>query len=224
MNITIKKEVQRLRRKGKTYSEIQKIIGRVIPKATLSYWCRCVALQPSHRDKIIEMNARNLAQGREKRIQLRKEERALRFRMLHQTFDPIIRNLDTYQKKLLLAVLYLGEGGKHVGRSALMFGNSDPKIITLFLGLLREVYRLDENKFRCTVQCRADQTIRNLEKYWSAETKIPLSNFYAARVDKRSINKKTCKEDYHGVLRIDYFSAALFHELMDLSKIVSGGR
>lgn len=50
-------------------------------------------------------------------------------------------------KKIALAMLYLGEGGKKQ-RGSLMFGNSDPVIINLFLRYLRDCYNIDEKKFR----------------------------------------------------------------------------
>ena len=121
--------------------------------------------------------------------------------------------------KIILAVLYLGEGGKS-GRSSLMLGNSDPAIIRLFLALLRQNYSIDEGKFRCTVQCRADQDIPELEKFWSKITDIPPRNFYKARVDSRTIGKKSKKPSYKGVCRIDYFSADLFNEIKMIMEIV----
>ena len=121
----------------------------------------------------------------------------------------LIKNKDI--AKISLAMLYLGEGSKT--RSSLMFGNSDPTIISLFLRLLRYCYKIDEDKFRCTLQCRADQDIQKLEKFWSNITNIPLSKFYKARVDPRTIGKISKNPEYKGVCRIDYFSADIFNEL-----------
>ena len=70
--------------------------------------------------------------------------------------------------KIAFAMLYLGEGAKKT-RGSLMFGNSDPLVIRLYLNLLRSCYRIDENKFRCTLQCRADQDVKKLEKFWSRD-------------------------------------------------------
>ena len=104
-----------------------------------------------------------------------------------------------------------------------MFGNSDPSIISLFMSLLRYCYNIDESKFRCTLQCRADQNTKKLEKFWSQITKIPLSQFYKARVDPRTIDKPSKKLNYKGVCRIDYFSADLFIELKQIAEIIHRG-
>jgi hypothetical protein len=126
---------------------------------------------------------------------------------------------DPISAKLTLAVLYLGEGSK-TRRGAMAFGNSNPEIIRLFLHLLRKTYVIDENRFRVTVQCRADQAIPALEKFWSNITHIPMSQFYKARVDKRTIGVPSRKRDYKGVCKIDYFSASAYHDIMSACRVI----
>lgn len=115
--------------------------------------------------------------------------------------------------KILLAVLYAAEGSRNPRRSAIMFGNSDPLIIRIFLYLLRGAHEIDERKFRCTIQCRADQDAKNLQVYWSRETGIPESQFYKPRIDPRSIGKPSKNRNYKGVCRIDYFSSMVLAEI-----------
>jgi hypothetical protein len=124
--------------------------------------------------------------------------------------------------KVVLTALYLGEGSK-TRKGSLAFGNSDPYIISLFLNLLRKCYKIDEKKFRCTIQCRADQNIKNLEEFWTSVTKIPLVQFYKARIDPRTIGKPSKKLDYKGVCRIDCFSGEIYLELMQIPKIIYKG-
>ena len=125
--------------------------------------------------------------------------------------------------KVVLSILYLCEGSKSLERGSVMFGNSDPFIINLFLYLLRRCYNIYERKFRCTLQGRADQDVKKLEKFWSKITNIPLSQFYKARIDSRTIGKKSKNLNYKGVCRIDYFSAEIAIELMQISKIIHKG-
>ena len=104
-----------------------------------------------------------------------------------------------------------------------MFGNSDPNIIRLFLKLLRKCYDIKEDKFRCTLQARADQNIPVLETFWSKTTGIPLSQFYGARIDPRSFNSVSKKKDYKGVCRINYFSGHVYNELRIITDIIYKG-
>lgn len=122
---------------------------------------------------------------------------------------------------MILATLYLAEGGKH-GNGLIQLGNSDPGVIRLFMDLMRYVYSIDPSKLRCTVQCRADQNIPALEKFWSSITQVPLSQFYKARVDQRTVGVKSIKKDYKAVCRIDYFSAHVYNDLLVAGKILLG--
>jgi len=142
-------------------------------------------------------------------------EREAYLHSLQQDNSHIQHTLQTNDScaKSVLAALYLAEGGKR-RRGSLMFGNSDPKIIALFLKLLRRTYQIDSSKFRCTVLCRADQDTKTLEQFWAKITGIPSTQFYASRIDARTVGKKTQKEGYHGVCRIDYFSASVYNDLV----------
>lgn len=123
--------------------------------------------------------------------------------------------------KIVLVTLYMCEGTKN-GVASVVFCNSDPVIIKLFLHLLRTVYAVEETKMRCTVYFRADQDETVLKKYWSTITGIPLGQFYDHSVDKRTIGKKTMKKEYKGVCRIDYFSSLTFYDIMATAKVVMG--
>lgn len=208
----LKKESIALRKTGKTYFEIIQKLKAPIPKSTLSLWCKNITFSAKHKERIAEIIKNNLDKGRaiiliSNKIKREKYLQEVYSRVSH--LGKLIKNKDI--AKISLAMLYLGEGSKT--RSSLMFGNSDPTIISLFLRLLRYCYKIDEDKFRCTLQCRADQDIQKLEKFWSNITNIPLSKFYKARVDPRTIGKISKNPEYKGVCRIDYFSADIFNEL-----------
>lgn len=208
----LKKEATALRKTGKTYSEIIKKLKVPIPKSTLSLWCKNIIFSSKHRERIAEIIKKNLDRGRSivlisNKIKREKYLQEVYSRVSH--LGRLIKNKDI--AKISLAMLYLGEGAKT--RNSIMLGNSDPAIISLFLRLLRYCYKIDEGKFRCTLQCRADQDIQRLEKFWSDITSIPPNKFYKARVDPRTIGKISKNPEYKGVCRIDYFSADIFNEL-----------
>lgn len=223
MNMEKKEIVQKaifLRKKGKMYSEILDILGISIPKSTLSGWCKDISLPFGFEKRVKDYNKFHLIKARKIALIKKAEKRSkyldeIKKRNLHLL--ELLKNRDV--AKIAVAMLYLGEGRK-AGKNSIMFGNSNPFIIKLFLNLLRACYKLDEKKFRCTLQCRADQDIKKLEKFWFSITKIPLSQFYKAQVDPRTIGKKSKKTDYKGVCRIDYFSAELFIELMQIAKLI----
>jgi hypothetical protein len=218
--INSKPEAIRLRKLGHTYGEIKKILGVNIPKSTLFCWLSKLKLTNIATDKLKLSAGNNIKKAHLLALKSNKEKRIKHLAEIATNVEHLKKiKKDKNVAKIILAVLYLGEGGKS-GRSSLMLGNSDPAIIRLFLALLRQNYSIDEGKFRCTVQCRADQDIPELEKFWSKITDIPPRNFYKARVDSRTIGKKSKKPSYKGVCRIDYFSADLFNEIKMIMEIV----
>lgn len=222
--VKIKEQALKLRKQGKTYLEIQRKLKLVIPKGTLSYWCRNTPLPLGYKRKIRQYNIFNLNKARKIAMAVKKVEREKYLQLVasrNTHLAKALRNRDT--AKIALSMLYLGEGSKDPQRGSLMFGNSDPFIMSLFLRLLRYCYKINENKFRCTLQCRADQNIKELERFWSKITKIPPDRFYKARIDPRTIGKPSKKLDYKGVCRVDCFSAETFIELKQIAEIVNGG-
>ncbi len=164
-----------------------------------------------------------MAKGREEAKKVREEKRA---RFLAKLFEDnkhlasLLKNNNI--AKLVLITLYLGEGTKNPKHSTLTFGNSNPRVIKLFLGLFRRCYKIDESKFRCTVQCRADQNVKELEQYWHSITKIPLGSFYKARIDPRTVGKKSRKPEYKGVCRIDFFSSWVLNDILKAIEVIAG--
>ncbi|MFA5249508.1 MAG: hypothetical protein WC397_03180 [Candidatus Paceibacterota bacterium] len=220
----IREKAVSLRREGKTYSEILEFLNLKISKSTLSGWCRGIPLSADHQKRIKDISDSNLIKARRLAVEAKKNEREKGLKTIAEKnfhLSGKIKEIDT--AKIALAVLYLGEGAKNRKRGSVIFGNSDPLAVSLFLYLLRAVYKIDENKLRCTLQCRADQGIENLERYWSEITNIPLERFYKARVDPRTIGKPSKKLDYKGVCRIDFFSAKILEELLEIPKIIYKG-
>lgn len=209
-----------MRKIGTTYGEIRRRLNVPVPKSTLSVWFKSITSDPKYK-KVIELAMKkNSGKGH---IFALEANRVIRKKYL-ESIDNRIKHLEKIISnkniaKISLAMLYLGEGAKN-RKGSLMFGNSNPDIIKLFLHLLRHCYRIDEKKFRCTLQCRADQNIKKLEKFWSETTNIPLSQFYKARIDPRTIGKKSKKPEYKGVCRIDYFSADTYIELTKIGELI----
>jgi hypothetical protein len=208
-----------LRRAGKTYSEIQNSIKTKIPQSTLSDWFKKANFSEREQKKIKAGGVARIKAGNQKTLAIQKAKRELYFQEIRNRLLPLrdlLHNSDV--AKLTLMMLYWCEGGKHE-RGSVVFGNSDPRIITLFISLLRKCYSLDESKFRITVQCRADQNPKKLAIYWSRITGVSLRQFYKPQIDLRTAGKPSKQSDYHGVCRIDYFSAKIYHELVSAGKI-----
>ncbi|MEK7091407.1 MAG: hypothetical protein AAB900_00270 [Patescibacteria group bacterium] len=216
----LKSEAISLRTQGKSYGEICKVLNTNIPKSTLSCWCKNLSLSKTQKSQLKVLMSQGSKRGRATALIVNKARREeylqeIKNRVLH--LSQKLEDKDT--AKIALAMLYLGEGAKRGG--SMMLGNSSQTVILLFLKLLRYCYTIDERKFRCTVQCRSDQNIEELEIFWSNITGIPRSLFYKTQIDKRTIGSVTKKTGYKGVCRIDYFSAEIFTELTQVAKVLA---
>lgn len=220
----IKIRAVKLRKSGHSYTEIQNVLGKEIPKATLYYWFRNIEITVSGAKRLEGIHSSSLRRAQKASILVRAGRRKAYFdeKVLRNSYLQDELSSDSV-RKVVIAILYLAEGSKSE-RGQLTFGNSDPDIIRLFLGLLRESFIIDERKFRCTLQARDDQDISGLENFWSEVTGVPLSQFYKARIDPRSVGKISRKKEYKGVCRVNYFSSDLLYELMVIGTLLKGAR
>jgi hypothetical protein len=192
----------KLRTQGKTYSEIRKELGKRISKSTLSYWCRGVLLKNVQKDRIRTIQIKNIKIAQNKALIINKKKReeyleALKKR--HEHLKKIIPNINI--SRLLLAMLYLGEGAKWKSHRGLQLGSSNPEIMKIYLNLLEKCFGVSRENLKGMIFHRADQNLNSLISYWSKTLGISQNNFYKSKPDMRTKNRKT-RSEYHGVCAV----------------------
>lgn len=218
---TIIQEAKKLRSKGQTYTEIEHTINLKIPKSTLHSWFKDVLLPKDYNNKISKLNMEHLKEARLigiEKSKIKRQEFLSGLDKINLKIARLIQNHET--AKIALAMLCLGEASKYKPRRSFSLGSSDPRIIIIFLTLLKKCFNFKQIKVRCTVQCRADQNIEELEKFWLDITKIPKKQFYKAQIDPRTVGKPTLNKNYKGVLKVDYFDTRIQLELESLANLV----
>lgn len=215
-----KELAKELRSNGLTYFEIRKKIGKDVPKSTLSSWCRDVKMPKFYKEKIRKLNFENQSRALKIAILANRKKRqrfleGLRLMNLH-----LLKDINAGVLKLLLAIFYLAEGGKYPSTKYVKFASSDSEIIRFFLRSFKKTFKTDPSKFRVQLLCRADQDLDRLKSYWVKVTHIDDSLFYRARIDKRTIGKRTRKKDYKGVCVINYFDTSIQLELQLLGRSI----
>ncbi len=211
-----------LRKQGFTYKEICHSLKLRIPDSTLSGWFKAIELDRVCLAILKEKKYYALTRAQKIAVTSNKKRRKTYLKTIDQGNSLMRAVLDSpTTAKVALAMLYLGEGAKSA-QAGVGFSNSDPEVIRLFLRLFRQVYDLAEVKFRCTVQCRADQNPKLLKYYWSEVAQIPISQFYKAQIDRRTIGKPTRHPSYHGVCRVTYLSNHLFLDIMSTINVLMG--
>lgn len=87
------------------------------------------------------------------------------------------KNLSDDENLLKIAgtMLYWGEGTKQ--GSSVVFSNSNPEMIKVFLQFLRNVCGISDDRLRILLHLYPDHDEASLKEYWSKVTSIPLDQF-----------------------------------------------
>ena len=206
---------------GKTYGEINLALNIKLAKSTLHCICKHTPLPAEYLNRITKLNIQNLGLARATAAVMNKVKKEKLLKEIKEINAPISSKIfDKDTAKIALAMLCLGEASKSDRGSSFSFGNSDPKIIKMFIDLLKYCFDFYPDKIRGRVQYRADQDPDKLRRYWSHITGIPQKQFTKAYMDKRTIGKPTLRPNYKGVLRIDYFQRKIQFELESLADLI----
>lgn len=198
----LRSKTAQLREKGYTYAEIKKYLNANIPKSTLSYWCKGIVMDEVQQKRIGVLRLKNIKLAQEKAHIVHKLNRARYLRSLelrNAHLNKLLKNNEI--AKLLLAMLYLGEGAKWKSHRGLQLGSSNPEIVKLYLNLLERCFNVNRKNLTAMIYHRMDQNLGSLMRFWSKCTGIPVSNFYKSKPDLRTRGRKTWKE-YRGVCAI----------------------
>jgi len=206
-----------LRLKGLTYPEIGRIIG--LNRSSLSGWLSKLKLPQTAERRIQNRRHAHLERIRIKAAEYHRNEKRVRIEKISNQVADEVKSVkfNAMIQEMMLAALYLGEGFKRSGIVAM--GNSNAKIMSAFVMLLRRLFRCDESKFRCYLYLRADQNPEKENHYWSKITAIPITQFGKPQFDRRTLGKKTFP-DYHGVCAVYYFDANIEKRVTALQKIL----
>ncbi|MEK7165241.1 MAG: hypothetical protein AAB874_00340, partial [Patescibacteria group bacterium] len=117
--------------------------------------------------------------------------------------------------KSVLCALYWAEGSKN--RGMLNFANTDPKLLKLFITLLRQCYKLDEQKFRIRLHLHWYHKEKELKIFWSKLLNIPVSQFNKTYRKKRS-KERVFRKNIGGICFLRYNSDNLREQVMHYSQ------
>ncbi len=208
----VKERAKKLRGQGVSYNQLQRTLS--IPKSTLSSWFseslgmpfdRKALLQHLAKIRVLSVKAKTkikLDELREIQIKAQKEV----------SLYPL--NLIGFQKSLI-SMLYWAEGAKHKTVSGLIIVNTDPKLLKLFISLLRNCYELDEKRFRVRLHVHYYHPIKETRRFWSKLLKIPEPQFSKTLIKKRGL-KKRFRKNFHGICILSYLNSSIRKEILAL--------
>lgn len=202
---TDKHLARRLRRQGKSYSEIIKEVK--VSKSTLSLWLRDIPLSEQQKLKLLG-RAKSRYSGAKARQQARINLTKKIIKDSKQQSKILLKN------KLFLSglMLYWAEGTKR-GEEMVVFSNSDPNMITLMMQWFREICQVKEEKFRIQIHIHSLLNQKEIKKYWEEITKIPQNQFHNLIIKPTSLRHRK-NILYNGTCCIRIYDKNLFRKIM----------
>jgi len=194
----------KLRKKGKSYSDILKEIR--VSRSTLSLWLRDIPLAKKQRDKLIG-RAKSRYLGSKKRQRLRVEN------TIQILGAAKIEAYELIKNELFLSglMLYWAEGTKR--GEVVNFSNSDPKMISLMMRWFRELCVVPKEKFRIQIHAHSLHQTENIKDFWHNKTKVPLNQFHKIIIKKTSLGHRK-NILYQGTCCIRVNDVKLFRRIM----------
>ena len=172
-------QVFELRKQGKTYREIQKLIG--ISRSTLCNWFKneewSTHIKKSNNKKQIKLSTERL-------VKLNEGRRLMLEKKYKQIEEDAEKEFKIYKNDPLFVaglMLYAGEGDK-LDRGTIRLANIDFNIHRTFLKFCEKFLKVNKNSIKFSTLLYPDFNISLCRKKWSNELKIPETNFYKTQV------------------------------------------
>lgn len=202
----------KLRRKGLSYSEIQKKVP--VSKDTLSRWCRDVILTPEQMGRLRQKSLKGAEKGRIIGAKRQQRDRIRRTKRLLKEGKKEVGLLSVRDRFVAGIALYLGDGLKsdrEVG-----FSNSNPRIIRFMMRWFREFCQIPREKFRGAIWIHENLDELKARKYWSKITQIPLGRFQKSYIAKNKTKSRKIRKQLHkyGVFAIRISSAEIQRKIL----------
>ncbi|MCK4781384.1 hypothetical protein KAS79_00450 [Candidatus Parcubacteria bacterium] len=195
-----KEKAIKLRKKGRSYSEILKQIP--VAKSTLSLWLRSVGLAQPQKQRLTEKRKRALERG----VKVIREKRILLVKKIKENAKQEVNKITKRELWLIGIALYWAEGAKQKETNVsegVSFGNSDPKMITLFLNWIYTTCDLSPNNLSIRLYIHKTANAEKAIKFWSSATKIPIYKFKKTVFKKhKPRTNRRINKNYQGLVKI----------------------
>jgi len=207
MKLDEKIKAIRLRKLGKSYSEIRKQVK--VSKGTLSLWLRDIKLTPKQEKRLyIELRQKNAY----KMAKINQRKRIERTKKILKEAKEEVSSC--FKNPLFLAglMLYWAEGDKSEREENVKFSNSDPAMIKLMMSWFRKICKVPEERLRINIHIHNLLCRKDVEQYWSKLTNIPLRQFYKTQIKPTSLKHRK-NPLYNGTCTIRTGNRNLFRRI-----------
>jgi transposase-like protein len=204
---SVKEKAKEMRLAGKSISEICRATG--IAKSTCSIWMQKIPVTKEIQKRIDELQAAGTLKG----LAAIAARREMAQRELDMEAANIWSRLSISDSKdfwqVCASLLFWCEGSKQL--SNMVFSNSDPAMIKIYLGALRNGFKIDEKKFRIHLHLHEYHDVPKQIQYWSEITGIPAEQFSKPYIKPHTGKRK--RDNYPGCVSLRYGEAKLARKL-----------
>jgi len=191
-----------LRKKGKSYNEIAKILN--VSKGTLSLWLRNIKMPPEIEKKFWDKTRKRWAESIIKFNKQRAIEAKERRSKIRLSAASEIKKLTKDNLLLIGAALYWAEGSMW-SKWSLRFANSDPDMIKIIMRFFREICCVSEEKFSLRIHLHPNIEDNKAINFWSKISKVSKKQFSPSQtqISKSSKGKRNFRKLPYGTLHIN---------------------
>lgn len=211
-----KEKILQLRRQGKTYREIQKVVK--ISRSTLSVWLKNEEWSKHHKRKNIERHIKISTEHLKKLNDGRKRSLEEKYKKIEKEAEEEFKEFKKYPLFMAGLMLYAGEGNK-AKKHLISLSNSEFYIHSIFLKFCEKFLGKKRANIKFWLLLYPDNDISTCTKIWSTKLKVKIENFKKPQVIQGRSKKRKLQ---YGVCNSIILDTGLKRKLMkwlDMCKI-----
>jgi hypothetical protein len=199
--VEVRAQARQLRADGQTLAAIAGDLG--VAKSTVSRWVADVEFIPGPRSTARQRPPNRLQRAKQAEI-LAAQEWA----------RELVGQLSERDLLIAGAALYAGEGAKTDG--LVVFANSDPAMVVLFIAWLRRFFEVDEARLRMRLYLHQGLDVDGAIAFWSQVSGIPVGQFVKPY---RAVADSSIRSTKHpmGCASVVYSSSPVHRRIMALA-------
>ena len=215
VNKLLKERSIKLRRLGRSYSEISGLLK--VNKSTLSGWLKDLPLSELQKKKI-ESRRPQWIENYKKAVKIRNEIKITR---LISDVKKEYRKLTNRDWEIAGAYLYWGEGEKGKS-SAVSISNTNPDILLFAINWLEKCYKIERKDMKFYLHLYQDMNINLYIKYWSNYLGVNINQFAKPYIKETKKANLDYKSYGYGTCRLYYGSVKIKNRILALIKMFLG--
>lgn len=205
--LLLKREVVKLRKQGKSYSDIRKLVK--VSKGSLNLWLRDIEL--TNEQKLA------LHDRRKKAVETyRKTMRLKRLRRNSQYYiDQVSQWVPLSEREIYIAglFLYLGEGNK-ASPNTIGITNTDPSVVKFALYWITKSLKIPKSKIRIQLHLYSDMVVEDEIHFWLSQLKMKRSCLVKPYIKKSHRTEIDQKGWGHGTCALAVHNTVLKENIM----------